>query len=96
MRKAIAGLTALGMGLSLAVTAVPPAGAAPPPAGPPTPELAPASEHELPNPLEEKRRALREEALTQVLNGEATPTEINGSTVVQVGEQPGARGRRRP
>ena len=90
MRKAIAGLTALGMGLSLAVTVVPPAGAAPPPAGPPTPELAPASDHELPNPLEDKRRALREEALTQVLNGEATPTEINGSTVVQVGEQPGA------
>jgi immune inhibitor A len=40
--------------------------------------------HELPNPLEEKRRALRQEALTQVLNGEATPVRRNGSTVVKV------------
>jgi immune inhibitor A len=42
--------------------------------------------HELPNPLEDKRRALREEALTQVLNGEATPVRRNGSTVVKVSD----------
>jgi immune inhibitor A len=40
--------------------------------------------HELPNPLEDKRRALRQEALTQVLNGEAKPLQRNGSTVVKV------------
>ena len=40
---------------------------------------------ELPNPLEEKRRALREEAIQAVLNGEATPVQRGGSTVVNLG-----------
>ncbi|MGA9746736.1 MAG: immune inhibitor A domain-containing protein [Nocardioides sp.] len=43
-----------------------------------------AAGHELPNPLEEKRRALREEALTQVLNGDATVKNRGGSQVVKV------------
>ncbi|HET6954665.1 MAG TPA: immune inhibitor A domain-containing protein [Acidimicrobiales bacterium] len=91
MRKAIAGIAALGLGVSLvAATAVQPAGAAPPPGAQPGGEPAAASPHELPNPLESKRRELRQEALTQVINGEVTPTESDGSTVVQVGEQPGA------
>ena len=94
MRKAISGLVALGLGISLAAVAVHPAGAAPPddaaPAGAPTvnePEAVVADE--LPNPAEDKRRELREQALTQLIEGEATPTEINGSTVVQVGESAG-------
>ena len=37
-----------------------------------------------PNPAEEKRRALRSEAITQILNGEVTPQQINGSTVVKL------------
>ena len=37
----------------------------------------------LPNPAEDKRRALRSEAITQILNGEATPQQVNGSTVVK-------------
>jgi immune inhibitor A len=41
---------------------------------------------ELPNPLEDKRRALRESAITSVLNGDAKPIQRNGSTVVKVGE----------
>jgi immune inhibitor A len=90
MRKAMTGLTALTLGVSLAVAAVPPAGAAPPPGTTPTAEPTAPTAHELPNPLEDKRRQLREQALTQVVNGEATPTRINGSTVVQVGEQAGA------
>ena len=36
-------------------------------------EPQPVARDELPNPLEDKRRALREEAVSQVLNGEATP-----------------------
>ncbi|HKE77080.1 MAG TPA: immune inhibitor A domain-containing protein [Acidimicrobiales bacterium] len=91
MRKAIAGLTVLGLGLSLAVTAVQPAGAAPPPGAPPQSETRQtAGPHEMPNPLEDKRRELRQEALTEVINGEATPQQIDGSTVVKVGRQAGA------
>ncbi|MEO6471401.1 MAG: immune inhibitor A domain-containing protein, partial [Aeromicrobium sp.] len=40
---------------------------------------------ELPNPLEDKRRALREQAITSVINGDAKPVQKNGSTVVKVG-----------
>ena len=92
MRRAIAGLAALGVGASLVVAAGLPAGAAPPPGSAPTvePAAAPPGPDELPNPLEDKRRELRQEALTAVVNGEATPTEVDGSTVVQVGEQAGA------
>ena len=39
---------------------------------------------ELPNPAEEKRRALRSEAITQILNGEVAPQQVNGSTVVKL------------
>ena len=42
---------------------------------------------ELPNPQEEKRRALREEALKLVLNGERKVQRINGADVVKVGKQ---------
>ena len=94
MRKAMAGLVACGLGVSLAVVTVAPAGAAPsesaPPPGAPTFEPAAAPSDELPNPLEDKRRELREQGLTQVINGEATATDINGSTVVQVGETAGS------
>jgi immune inhibitor A len=41
---------------------------------------------ELPNPAEEKKRALREEALKDVLAGRAKPVKRNGSTVVKVGD----------
>ncbi|MGL5815982.1 MAG: hypothetical protein ACRCYR_00355 [Phycicoccus sp.] len=44
------------------------------------------AEDDLPHPLEDKRRALREEGLTSVLNGEATARTVNGSRVVKVGE----------
>ena len=46
----------------------------------------PISGHELPNPLEEKRRALREEALTQLLNGKGKVEQRGPSTVMKVGE----------
>jgi len=45
-----------------------------------------AAVDDLPSPLEDKRRDLREEALTQVLNGEATPVDRGVSTVMKVGE----------
>ncbi|WP_076469179.1 immune inhibitor A domain-containing protein [Micromonospora avicenniae] len=43
-------------------------------------------DHDLPNPLEDKRRAMRQEGLSDVLTGRAKPQKINGSTVVKVGE----------
>ena len=43
------------------------------------------SQDDLPNPLEDKRRALREEAVSQVLNGEAKPQKRGKSTVVKLG-----------
>ena len=43
---------------------------------------------DLPSPLADKRRDLRAEAVSQVLNGEATPVQRGPSTVVKVGETP--------
>jgi immune inhibitor A len=43
-------------------------------------------DHDLPNPLEDKRRALRQEGLSDVLSGRAKAQKINGSTVVKVGK----------
>jgi immune inhibitor A len=90
MRKAIASLMGIGLGVAVAAVGVPPAGGAPSQPAPPASEPSTAPSHELPNPLQEKRRALKEEALNQVLAGEATPQRINGSTVVKVGAQPGS------
>jgi immune inhibitor A len=44
-----------------------------------------AAGHELPNPHEEKRRELRERAITAVLKGEVQPEARNGSEVVKIG-----------
>ncbi|WP_091300644.1 immune inhibitor A domain-containing protein [Micromonospora halophytica] len=61
----------------------------------PTPKLPAAApsaaepahvDHDLPNPLETKRRALRQEGLSEVLSGKAKAQKINGSTVVKVGK----------
>ena len=46
---------------------------------------------ELNNPLESKRRDLREAALTDVLSGKATAVKKNGSTVVKVGSSATSR-----
>jgi immune inhibitor A len=90
-RKALAGVTALAVTGALALTGAQPAGAAP--ASDPGPTVSDPSTvgpHELPNRLEDKRRELHQEALTQVLEGEATPQQIDGTTVVKVGDQAGA------
>ncbi len=86
MRKIAAGFVALTLasGAALAfngpVAAVPPADV-PPMAGSPETQ---AVLDELPNPAEDKRRALREAAITGVLNGEQKTQVINGSTVAKV------------
>ena len=90
MRKKSAGLLSLvvaaGLGTTLGAPAV---SAAPAPtlqdsaatAG--TPDE--AAGHELPNPAEEKRRALRDEAITKLLHGTGTVEQRGASTVMKVG-----------
>ncbi|NUR96682.1 MAG: hypothetical protein HOV67_15670, partial [Kribbellaceae bacterium] len=95
VRKLPAGLFSLalaataGIGWAQAGNAVSPSTQS---SGPIASETAPAPD-ELPNPLEEKRRELRQEALTKVLSGKAKPEVRNGSTVVKVGSKAvGAKG----
>ena len=91
MRKSIAGLLSLAVASTVGMSLTAPAAGAPRPvAGPDDPSgasTAPAVD-DLPSPLEDKRRELREEAVTQVVNGEATPVDRGVSTVVKVGETP--------
>ena len=91
MRKSIAGLLSLavastvGVSLTAPAAGVPAGGAGPDDGGGAS---AGPTVDDLPNPLEEKRRDLRAEAITQVLNGEATPVDRGVSTVLKVGETP--------
>ena len=61
MRKLIAALSAVGLGLASLAAVAPTAGAAPPPGA--TVTASPTPSDDLPNPLEEKRRELRQTAL---------------------------------
>jgi len=89
MSKVRAGLLTLalvaGSGAALSSTA---AVAAPPEAdaSSATQGSAAGFSDELPNPSEDKRRALRDVAIRQVLNGEATVEQRGNSKVVKVGE----------
>ncbi|MEU5696476.1 immune inhibitor A domain-containing protein [Actinosynnema sp. NPDC020468] len=82
MRRLIVSAAALAL-----VTAgfVPTVAVAAPPAAPV--DQAQAKADELPNPLEDKRRALRQEALSKVLTGEATTEKRGESTVVKLGSK---------
>ncbi len=84
MKRLTSGVVSLGLAASLGLAFAAPTTAAPPSQEPQRAE----KEHDLPNPLETKRRELREQAVTAVINGEAEPIERNGSTVVKVGEAP--------
>lgn len=100
MRKALAGLTSLAIASTVALSAAaaapppsPPAGGvgvsgggAAPAVGAPGAEPSTSHTDELPNPLEEKRRALREQGIEAVLAGDAEPQEVNGSKVVKVAD----------
>ncbi|HZI97201.1 MAG TPA: immune inhibitor A domain-containing protein [Actinomycetales bacterium] len=84
MRRTTAGLISLALVAGGAAAVAAPAASAAPPEGPAVAPQAQPVQDELPNPLEDKRRALRETALTAVLNGEATPEKRGKSTVVAV------------
>ncbi len=87
MRKFLAGFLALSLASGFGLTVTTTAQAAPPDGGPATvaaPETTSLVD-ELPNPAEDKRRELRERAISGVINGDLAPEVINGSTVVNVG-----------
>jgi immune inhibitor A len=50
---------------------------------------------DLPNPAEEKRRALRQEALADVLTGDKTTERRGDSTVVKMGTKPGPKSKKK-
>ncbi len=89
MRKKSAGLLSLvvaaGLGTTLGVPAV---SATPAPSVKSVSTSADkpddAAGHELPNPLEDKRRALRQEAITRLLNGTGKVEKRGASTVMKV------------
>ena len=83
MRKTIVAMTALaivGTGLIAA-----PAATAAPPVAPASADVIPPDN--LPNPLDAKRSALRESAITGVLDGDLKPEQRGDSTVVKVGTE---------
>lgn len=86
MRKQIVAVTAVAI-LGMGVVVAPAATASPPVA----PESSEATQSDnLYNPLDSKRSALRETAITGVLNGELEPVQRGESTVVKVGTEDAA------
>lgn len=90
MRKVVAGL--LGAVVVTGVGAFAPAQVMAAPPSETAPEAAHVDDHDLPNPLEEKRRALREQAVSEVFSGEAKVETRNGSKVVKLGKTYGKGG----
>ncbi|KQP79707.1 protease [Aeromicrobium sp. Leaf289] len=84
MKRVTSGILGLGLAASLGLTFAAPTNAAqaPPTGGADRIQ----KDHDLPNPIEDKRRELREQAVKAVINGDAEPVEKNGSTVVKVGK----------
>src|SRR3954451_8861665 len=93
MRKVVGGLlgislaSGLGLSLSPAAVAAPPADS--PASVPSVKNGSEASSDELVSPLEQKRRTLREKAVSDVVSGRAKLENRNGSTVVKVGQAAG-------
>ncbi|GLY05856.1 protease [Actinoplanes sp. NBRC 101535] len=93
MRKVVVGL--LGAAVVTSVGAMVPAVAQAAPPVDPSPagqaaEQAPVDD--LPNPLEDKRRALREQAVAEVVSGKSKVETRNGSKVVNLGKTYGKGG----
>ena len=92
MRKVVVGL--LGAAMVTSVGVMLPAGAVAAPPVDPAPvakaDANTAPVDDLPNPLEDKRRALREQAVADVVNGKAKAVTKNGSSVVKVGRTQGS------
>ena len=87
MRKVVVGLLGAAMVTSVGVMLPAGANAAPPVDPAPVAKAGanPAPVDDLPNPLEDKRRALREQAVADVVSGKSKVIQKNGSSVVKVG-----------
>ncbi|GLH94731.1 protease [Phytohabitans aurantiacus] len=96
MRKLMVGVLTVSLASGLGVSLGPSAVAAPPADSPATAvnpsKDAAHRDDDLPNPLEDKRRELREQAVSDVISGRAKPETRNGSTVVKVGQATNATG----
>jgi immune inhibitor A len=85
----VAAVAALALTTPALITLGTSATAAPPPAPPGnTATSANTGSDDLPNKAEQKRRELRETAITQVLKGKAKAQKRGASTVVKVGQKP--------
>jgi immune inhibitor A len=93
-RRILVGLTSVAMVATGLTILGPAAQAAPSPAGPAEQATAQGID-DLPDPAEQKRRALRQEALADVLSGERKAEKRGSSTVVNMGEKPGPNNGRR-
>ncbi|WP_418276040.1 immune inhibitor A domain-containing protein [Isoptericola jiangsuensis] len=85
-----AGAIAAALIAVLGMTATSGTATAAPPAGDPSAPAGAAPTDSLPNPVADKQAELRNEAVAQVLQGEAEPETINGNTVVRLGSEPAA------
>ena len=94
MRTTTAGLLSLALFAGLGTLTQMPASAAPQADKTNEPRLSTPSDA-LPNPTADKQNALREEAIADVLSGEAKPQTVNGNTVLKVGREPAASSKAR-
>jgi immune inhibitor A len=85
-RRVLVGLTSVAL-VAAGLTTMGTAAQAAPPTGD-TAKTVAAPVDDLPNPAEEKRRALRQEALADVLSGEKKTEQRGDSTVVKMGTKP--------
>jgi immune inhibitor A len=93
VRKVVVGLLGAAMVTSVGILVPAGATAAPPVDPAPVAKASGANSapvDDLPNPLEDKRRALREAAVADVVSGKAKAVKKNGSTVVKVGRTQGS------
>jgi immune inhibitor A len=90
MRKAVAGLAGLSLATTFVVSATT-ASAAPKPAGATSRPDPVAAQDYLADPLSSKQAELRQQAIKQVIAGQATPQKNGPSTVVRVGSTVGVK-----
>ncbi|MGL4743440.1 MAG: immune inhibitor A domain-containing protein [Dermatophilaceae bacterium] len=84
MRRTAVGLLGVALVTSATVGIPSPSAAIAPPA-PSGTKAATVTSDDLPNPLENKRRLMRQAGITSMLNGTAAAATVNGSRVVKVG-----------
>jgi immune inhibitor A len=90
VRKVVVGLLSASLVTSVGIMLPTVANAAPPVDPVPAAKAKSSSVDDLPNPLEDKRRALREQAVADVVSGKAKPKTNHGSTVLKVGRTQGS------